>query len=45
MIQLDNVSYTYENWDGVSNVNLAIKDEEDAVLIGPTGSGKTTLQR
>ncbi len=45
MIQLDNVSYTYEKGGGVSNVNLAIQDDEYAFLIGPTGSGKTTLLR
>ena len=45
MIQLDNVSYTYEKGGGVSNVNLAIQDDEYACLIGPTGSGKTTLLR
>ena len=45
MIQLDNVSYTYEKGGGVSNVNLTIQDDEYAFLIGPTGSGKTTLLR
>ena len=45
MIQLDNVSYTYEKGGGVSNVNLSIQDDEYAFLIGPTGSGKTTLLR
>ena len=45
MIQLDNVSYSYEKGGGVSNVNLTIQDDEFAFLIGPTGSGKTTLLR
>ena len=43
MIRLDNVSYSYEKGGGVSNVNLSLGDDEYAFLIGPTGSGKTTL--
>ena len=45
MIQLDNVSYSYDKSGGVSNVNLSLNDSEYAFLIGPTGSGKTTLLR
>jgi len=45
MIQLDNVSYSYDKGGGVSNVNLSLGDSEYAFLIGPTGSGKTTLLR
>ncbi|MEA1881840.1 MAG: ATP-binding cassette domain-containing protein [Candidatus Marinimicrobia bacterium] len=45
MIQLDNVSYSYGKGGGVSNVNLSIADDEFAFLIGPTGSGKTTIMR
>ena len=45
MIQFDNVSYNYEKGGGISNVNLAIQENEYAFLIGPTGSGKTTLLR
>ena len=45
MIQLDNVSYSYEKGGGVSNINLTIQKDEYAFLIGPTGSGKTTLLR
>ena len=45
MIQLDNVSYSYDKGGGVSNVNLSINDSEYAFIIGPTGSGKTTLLR
>ena len=36
MIQLDNVSYSYEKGGGVSNVNLTIQDDEFAFLIGPS---------
>ena len=45
MIQLDNVSYSYDKGGDVSNVNLNLNDSEYAFLIGPTGSGKTTLLR
>ena len=45
MIQLDNVSNSYDKGGGVSNVNLSLNDSEYAFLIGPTGSGKTTLLR
>ena len=45
MIQLDNVSYSYDKGGGISNVNLRLNDSEYAFLIGPTGSGKTTLLR
>ena len=45
MIQLDNVSYSYDKGGGVSNVSLSLNDSEYAFIIGPTGSGKTTLLR
>jgi cell division transport system ATP-binding protein len=45
MIQLDNVSYSYDKGGGISNVNLRLNDSEYAFIIGPTGSGKTTLLR
>ena len=45
MIKIDNVSYTYSKGGGVSNINLTINDGEFVFLIGPTGSGKTTILR
>ena len=45
MIKIDNVSYTYSKGGGVSNINLTIDDGEFVFLIGPTGSGKTTILR
>ena len=45
MIKIDNVSYTYSKGGGVSNINLTIEDGEFVFLIGPTGSGKTTILR
>ena len=43
MININNVSYSYKKGGGVSNINLTIQDGEFVFLIGPTGSGKTTI--
>ena len=43
MINIDNVSYSYKKGGGVSNINLTIQDGDFVFLIGPTGSGKTTI--
>lgn len=45
MIEFQNVSYAHNKGYGVSNLNMNIPDGEFAFLIGPTGSGKTTLMR
>ncbi len=45
MITLEDVSYSYKKWIGVSDVNLRIESGEYTYIIGPTGSGKTTLMR
>ncbi|NQU27326.1 MAG: ATP-binding cassette domain-containing protein [Candidatus Marinimicrobia bacterium] len=45
MIALENVSYSYKKWVGVTDVNLKIERGEFTYIIGPTGSGKTTLMR
>ena len=45
MIHLDNVSYTFKKGGGVTNVNLDINESEFVFMIGPTGSGKTTMLR
>jgi cell division transport system ATP-binding protein len=45
MIEFQNVSYSHEKGYGVSNLNMNVPDGEFAFLIGPTGSGKTTLMR
>ena len=45
MIALENVSYSYKKWVGVTDVNLRIERGEFTYIIGPTGSGKTTLMR
>lgn len=44
MIQLENVSKSYKNGvHALRNVNLTIEDGEFVYIIGPTGSGKSTL--
>tara|TARA_B100001996_G_C18616607_1_gene575985 strand:- start:507 stop:1160 length:654 start_codon:yes stop_codon:yes gene_type:complete len=45
MIEFQNVSYSYNNSNGVNNLSFQIDDGEFAFLIGPTGSGKTTLMK
>lgn len=45
MIALENVSFSYKKWVGVTDVNLVIERDEFTYIIGPTGSGKTTLMR
>ena len=44
MIELTNVNKTYKNGvNALHNVNLTINQGEFVYIIGPTGSGKSTL--
>ena len=45
MIEFQNVSYTHDKGGGVTNLTFSIDDGDFVFLIGPTGSGKTTLMR
>ena len=45
MIDFQNVSYTHQKGRGVTNLSFSIDKGEFVFLIGPTGSGKTTLMR
>ena len=47
-IKLINITQTFqsninEKFDAISNINLSINQNEFIGVIGPTGSGKTTL--
>ncbi|MFO7710879.1 MAG: metal ABC transporter ATP-binding protein [Candidatus Woesearchaeota archaeon] len=43
MIELDNVSYSYDKHPVVKDVSLKIEDKDFLAIIGPNGGGKTTL--
>ncbi len=45
MISFKNVSYSYRNGSGVTNINFNLDPGEFTFLIGPTGSGKTTIMK
>ena len=45
MIEFKNVSYAHSKGYGVSSLNMVIEEGDFTFLIGPTGSGKTTLMR
>ena len=45
MIEFKNVSYAHSKGYGVNSLNMAIDEGDFTFLIGPTGSGKTTLMR
>ena len=45
MIAFNGVSYFFSKEIGVKDVNFEISQDEFAFLIGPTGSGKTTIMR
>lgn len=43
LIQVRNVSHTYDNVDVLDSINLTIKEGEFVAIVGPSGCGKTTL--
>ena len=45
MIEFKNVSYAHSKGYGVNSLNMVIDEGDFTFLIGPTGSGKTTLMR
>ena len=46
MIKLDNVSKTFgTGTGGLQDVSISVEKGEFVFLVGPTGSGKTTLFR
>jgi len=45
IIELKNVSKSFDNTEVLHNINLSITEGEVVVIIGPSGSGKSTLLR
>jgi len=45
MIELNDISKTFDSHRAVDRVSLTIPDHAKVVLLGPSGSGKTTLLR
>jgi iron(III) transport system ATP-binding protein len=45
MIELENISKTFNSHRAVDRVSLVIPDHTQVALLGPSGSGKTTLLR
>ena len=45
MIELNDISKTFDSHRAVDRVSLTIPDHAQVVLLGPSGSGKTTLLR
>ena len=43
MVEFKNISYSYSKESGIYDINLNVQDGEFCFLVGPTGSGKTSL--
>ena len=43
MIEFDNVSFSYGDEEVLENINFKVKPGQTVAIIGPTGSGKSTL--
>ena len=43
MIEIKDVTYSYENISALCKINLHIEKQETVALMGPNGSGKSTL--
>lgn len=43
MLEIDNISFSYEKQEILNNANFSLKKGEIGALIGASGSGKTTL--
>lgn len=44
-LQIQNMTKTYKNGDGVENINLIVHEGEFLTMLGPSGCGKTTILR
>lgn len=45
MLQLTNIQKAYDDYKVLNGINLTVNDGEVVALIGPSGTGKTTLLR
>tara|TARA_B100001029_G_scaffold68339_1_gene55618 strand:+ start:6453 stop:7106 length:654 start_codon:yes stop_codon:yes gene_type:complete len=43
MVEFKNISFSYSKESGVYDIDLKVQDGEFCFLVGPTGSGKTSL--
>ncbi len=43
IIEIKNLSFSYENYPALEKVNLRIEEKDFVAVIGPNGGGKTTL--
>ena len=43
MVEFKNISYSYSKESGIYDIDLSVQDGEFCFLVGPTGSGKTSL--
>ena len=42
-VRFDNVSFSYENQETLSKISISINPGEKVAILGPTGSGKSTI--
>ena len=45
MVEFKNISFSYSKESGVYDIDLKVEDGEFCFLVGPTGSGKTSLMK
>ena len=43
MVEFKNISFSYSKESGIYDIDLKVKDSEFCFLVGPTGSGKSSL--
>ena len=43
MVEFKNISFSYSKGSGVFDIDLKVDDSEFCFLVGPTGSGKSSL--
>ena len=43
MVEFKNISFSYSKNSGIYDIDLKVDDNEFCFLVGPTGSGKSSL--